>query len=203
MPPGTIDTSALATDNINNPRNMNAIYQVGIRLKIAVEEELAGGNLDMPGTTEKMKVPHVLKDGADSIGVNGALARVYISIGSDHEEWTKHFNLLVGGKKQTPYSDRLRPKKFALFPRHDRPAGQFGEVLRGGQRAASARQGPGRRALSAGQRRYGGARPASVRGKLRGLPCEPPTNSRRHRLAPYAIRRRGKSGRAATNSSTR
>jgi hypothetical protein len=104
MPPGTIDTSALATDNINNPRAMNAIYQVGTRLKIAAEESLAGGNLDMPATRKKMPVPHVLKDGADSIGIDGALARVYISIGSFHSEWLKHFNLLVGGKQESPIS---------------------------------------------------------------------------------------------------
>lgn len=103
MPPGTIDTSALATDNLNNPRNMNAIYDVGTRLKIAATEKLAGGNLAMPGTKAEMPVPHVLKDGADSIGIIGALARVYVSIGSDHREWIKHFNLLVGGKKQTPF----------------------------------------------------------------------------------------------------
>jgi hypothetical protein len=103
MPPGTIDTSALATDNMNNPRSMNAMYNVGVRLANAAEEKLAGGNLDMPGTSAVMRVPHVLKDGADSIGVLGALARVYVSIGSDHEEWLKHFNLLIGGMRQTPF----------------------------------------------------------------------------------------------------
>jgi len=102
MRPGTVDTSALATDNVNNPRNMNAIYSVATRLAIAQPEVLAGGNLDMPGTSPKMPVPHVLKDGADSIGIPGALARVYLSIGAFHEEWLKHFNLLVGGTPQTP-----------------------------------------------------------------------------------------------------
>ncbi len=102
MPPGTVDTSALAPDNINNPRNMNAIYALGARLAIAQEEVLAGGNLDMPGTQPRMPVPHVLKDGADSIGILGALGRVHFSIGAFHDEWLKHFNLLVGGKPQTP-----------------------------------------------------------------------------------------------------
>jgi cytochrome c5 len=102
MPPGTVDTSALTSDNINNPRNMNAIYSVGARLAIAQPERLAGGNLDMSGTSPTMPVPHVLKDGADSIGLLGALARVYLSIGAFHEEWLKHFNLLVGGTPQTP-----------------------------------------------------------------------------------------------------
>jgi hypothetical protein len=49
-----------------------------------------------------MPVPHVLKDGADSIAFLGALARVYLSIGAFHEEWLKHFNLLIGGTPQTP-----------------------------------------------------------------------------------------------------
>jgi len=104
MPPGTVDTSALAPDNLNSPRNMNAIYSVGARLAIAQPETLAGGNLAMPGTRPQMPVPHVLKDGADSIGFAGALARVYLSIGVFHEEWLKHFNLLVGGTAQTPIS---------------------------------------------------------------------------------------------------
>jgi cytochrome c5 len=102
MRPGTVDTSALATDNINNPRNMNALYAVAARLAVAQPETLAGGNLDMPGTRAQMPVPHVLKDGADSIGLLGALGRVYMSIGVFHEEWLKHFNLLVGGTPQTP-----------------------------------------------------------------------------------------------------
>ena len=101
MPPGTIDTSALATDNLNNPRNMNAIYQVGTRLKIAAEEKLSSANLELPRLDAK--TPHVLKDGADSVGIYGALTRVYISIGAVHQEWLKHFNLLVGGTPETPF----------------------------------------------------------------------------------------------------
>jgi hypothetical protein len=115
MPPGTIDTSALATDNINNPRTMNAIYQLGTRLEIGAEEMLAGGNLDLPGTEGRMKVPHVLHDGADSIGIIGALARVYISIGSVQEEWLKHFNLLVGGTRQTPISIAVARRNSPYF----------------------------------------------------------------------------------------
>ena len=115
MPPGTIDTSALATDNLNNPRNMNAIYDFGTRLKVAAEEKLAGGNLAMPETKATMPVPHVLKDGADSIGIVGALARVYISIGSDYGEWIKHFNLIVGGKKQTPFPVAKARRDSAYF----------------------------------------------------------------------------------------
>jgi hypothetical protein len=115
MPPGTVDTSALASDNLNNPRNMNAIYNVGARLAIAQPETLAGGNLAMPGTRATMPVPHVLKDGADSIGFAGALARVYLSIGAFHQEWLKHFNLLVGGTPQTPISIAVAKTRSPYF----------------------------------------------------------------------------------------
>ena len=48
-----------------------------------------------------MKVPHILKDGSDSVGVAGALSRVYINIGTFHQEWVNHFKPLLGGD-QTP-----------------------------------------------------------------------------------------------------
>src|SRR6185312_7731007 len=46
--------------------------------------------------------PRVLKDGADSVGVLGALNRVYLNIGLFSEEWLLHFNALIGGKKVSP-----------------------------------------------------------------------------------------------------
>ena len=47
--PGTLDTSLVSTDYINNPRTMNAIYNLGPRLDLAKrwgEETLAGGELE-------------------------------------------------------------------------------------------------------------------------------------------------------------
>jgi cytochrome c5 len=44
----------------------------------------------------------VLKDGSDSVGILGALNRVYLNIGLFSEEWILHFNPLVGGKPITP-----------------------------------------------------------------------------------------------------
>ena len=46
--PGTLDTSFISTDYINNPRTMNAVYSVAARLKAAErwgEEKLGGGGL--------------------------------------------------------------------------------------------------------------------------------------------------------------
>jgi hypothetical protein len=119
--PGSLDTSLVSTDYINNPRTMNAIYNLHGRLEIAKrwgKETLSGGSLDNKQFNHYVKngplteffqspdtvwTPHVLKDGSDSVGALGALNRVYVNIGLFSEEWTQHFNPLVGGKRTTPF----------------------------------------------------------------------------------------------------
>ena len=118
--PGALDTSLVSTDNINNPRTENAVYELGERLRAAKaggEETLAGGGLDNVQFNDVVKdgplteffrkpstvfAPHVLKDGADSVGALGALNRVYLNIGLFSEEWLRHFNPVVGGKPVSP-----------------------------------------------------------------------------------------------------
>jgi hypothetical protein len=118
--PGTMDTSLVSTDNINNPRTMNALYDLHARLGKALkigQEKIAGGELNNrqfndfvkePPLTDFFKAPdtvwtpHVLKDGADSVGVLGALNRVYLNIGVFSEEWLRHFNPVFGGKPISP-----------------------------------------------------------------------------------------------------
>ncbi len=118
--PGTLDTSLISTDNINNPRSMNALYALGPRLQQAQrvgKETLAAGGSDLnkqfndyPQTAVLSSLyskpvsysPRVLKDGADSVGALGALNRVYLNIGLFSEEWLLHFKALVGGKQTTP-----------------------------------------------------------------------------------------------------
>ena len=110
--PGTTETSIVSTDYINNPRSNNAIYNLGARLGVAHrwgEETLQGeeldnkqlsGFFDPPDTAWS---PRVLKDGADSVGVMGALNRVYVNIGLFSEDWFTHFNPVLGGKPITPF----------------------------------------------------------------------------------------------------
>jgi hypothetical protein len=118
--PGTLDTSLVSSDNINNPRSMNAVYQLLPRLLEAKRwgrETLRGGNLRNHQLNDYVKTgslttlfqapntvwtPRVLKDGSDSVGVMGALNRVYLNIGTFSEEWLLHFNALVGGKPVSP-----------------------------------------------------------------------------------------------------
>ena len=119
--PGSLDTSLVSTDNINNPRTMNAVYGLGPRLQQAKrfgKETLGGGSLNnkqfndyVPASSplasfftppNTVYSPRVLKDGADSVGALGALNRVYLNIGLFSEEWLLHFNPLIGGRTTTP-----------------------------------------------------------------------------------------------------
>jgi hypothetical protein len=118
--PGSMDTSLVSTDNINNPRTMNAIYNLNARMAQALrwgKESLADGQRNNKQLNDYVKTgpltdffkppstvftPRVLKDGSDSVGVLGALNRVYLNIGLFSEEWLLHFNPVVGGKPISP-----------------------------------------------------------------------------------------------------
>jgi hypothetical protein len=104
--PGSLDTSFVSTDNINNPRTMNAVYGLLPRLLNAKrwgQETLAGGGRNKQAVqrlperrpaqalfTAPVWTPRVLKDGSDSVGAMGALNRVYLNIGAFSEEWLRH-----------------------------------------------------------------------------------------------------------------
>src|SRR5262252_400369 len=95
QPPGTSDTSRTATDHINNPGAINAIFDLDARLAVAVPERMADG--------ETRRVPHILKDGADSIGVAGAILRVYVNEGMYSQRWLTDHDPLVGLRPQRPF----------------------------------------------------------------------------------------------------
>jgi len=103
QPRGTSDTSRIATDHINNPNAINAIFLLAERERIQVPEKMAGGTLALPGEKEEMPVAHVLKDGADSIGIPGATIRVYVNIGMFSEYWLTRHNRLIGLTPQKPF----------------------------------------------------------------------------------------------------
>lgn len=123
-PPGTMDTSLVSTDYINNPRTMNAIYLLGPRLaqaKLWGKETLTGGQLNnkqLPGAFDPPATswsPRVLKDGSDSVGIMGALNRVYINIGLYSEEWLRHFNPFFGGTPITAIEIATAEKNSAFW----------------------------------------------------------------------------------------
>jgi len=112
--PGSLDTSFVSTDNINNPRNdergLHAPRTLGACSPLGQRSFVRGENGDNKQFNEYIKegpltkyyevpgtvwTPRVLKDGADSVGALGALNRVYVNIGTFSEEWLLHFNALV------------------------------------------------------------------------------------------------------------
>jgi hypothetical protein len=103
QPAGTSDTSRIATDHINNPNAINPIFLLGDRLSVAHMEDVSGDTLLIPGETSPMAVPHILKDGADSVGVPGATLRVYINIGMYSQYWLTRHMALVGLTPQEPF----------------------------------------------------------------------------------------------------
>ena len=106
--PGTSETSRFSNDFINGPVMMHSIYRLFDRLKLAHTEKItpaqreliesmyrnAGLKLDDPsgalaGTAAEptIRTPHVLADGADSMGVLMASTRVYVNEGMMWQTW--------------------------------------------------------------------------------------------------------------------
>ena len=105
QPAGTSDTSRIATDHINNPNAINPIFLLGVRIAEGEVEDLGGETLLLPTiNSNRMAVPHVLKDGADSVGVPGATLRVYVNIGSYSQHFLQQHNALIGLTPQRPFS---------------------------------------------------------------------------------------------------
>ena len=107
QPRGTSDTSRIATDNLNNPNAINPIFELSARLAVAQEETMGGETLLIPEEKQTMNVPHILKDGADSVGVPGAAIRVYVNIGMFSQHWLQQHNALIGLAPQKPFSIKL------------------------------------------------------------------------------------------------
>jgi hypothetical protein len=103
QPRGTSDTSRIATDHLNNPNAINPIFLLAERERIAATETLGPHLLASLGQKHEMPVPHILKDGADSVGVPGAALRVYVNIGMFSEYWLTRHNRLIGLTPQQPF----------------------------------------------------------------------------------------------------
>jgi hypothetical protein len=94
--PGTSETSRISYDFINNPNTMNPIF--GLKYRPRFAETTAWGK-----TRDKKdeQVMHILKDGADSVGIEWALMRVPINIGCEGDYWVDH--LFRPGREQRPF----------------------------------------------------------------------------------------------------
>ncbi len=128
---GTVDTSAVPHDFVNNPGTINALINIEQRPKfdevVSRWDNVASCN---PGPdcqkitykdggvkfwqyrkNKKMQVMHILKGGEDSVGADLAAQRVYVNIGMCAEQcWVNHLNNLreldpaQRGFQQTPFN---------------------------------------------------------------------------------------------------
>ncbi len=130
--PGTSDTSAIPTDQVNNPGTINALIHTNRRPSFPEEEVLKWRKVTAcekgeaesscwcePGREGKCwkwskqteaATHHILKGGEDSIGALEAIQRVYFNIGSCSEQcWVNHLTDLrqldpdARGFGQTPF----------------------------------------------------------------------------------------------------
>jgi cytochrome c5 len=120
--PGTSDTSRMATDHIFNPNTINSIENLPYRAlhkeRVSQFDErgLPVLNEDIKpetcdGKTCEVDTFRVLKDGADSSGVSGAVLRVFINVGSCFSEFSSNMDPIWGahhptspGRTETPIS---------------------------------------------------------------------------------------------------
>jgi hypothetical protein len=122
--PGTLDTSLISSDHINNPNTMNALFAVPARLDRARRnppEDQSAANLLVPGLLDPRPLanprhtPRALIDGADSIDFPASLARVYLNIGAYSEQWRRLHNPIVGVRKQRPFELETINEKSAYW----------------------------------------------------------------------------------------
>jgi hypothetical protein len=90
--PGTSETSRISYDFINNPNTINSIFNLGNRPLFP--ERTPDGDV--------RAVNHVLKDGADSVGIEVALLRVWINIGCEGRYWVDTLYNPATGHRQRP-----------------------------------------------------------------------------------------------------
>ena len=130
--PGTTDTSAIPTDQVNNPGTINALINMAQRPVFENESIVKWRKTDSCGAEKnaaacwcepgrkgkcwlrgevKETVHHILKGGEDSIGALEAIQRVYFNIGSCSEQcWVNHLSDLrqldpqQRGFGQTPFN---------------------------------------------------------------------------------------------------
>ena len=93
QPPGTSDTSRIGSDGIFNPNAINSIHMLAHR-PMHAEKQRDGSS---------KHVFMILKDGADSIGIDKAAIRVFINTGMCHEYWFTLHDPFSGARPQRPF----------------------------------------------------------------------------------------------------
>ena len=143
---------------------LDEIARATARLAEAGPARMEGGAHDWPGAPIR-KVPHILKDGADSVGPAGAMMRVYVNEGLYSQLSLSAHDLLLGLRPQKPFPVGVAFRNSvywrATYARTANIASFFARL--GPMRLADAPGGP--RRVSRSSRKDVGPR---IRGSLQG-----------------------------------
>ena len=126
----------------------------------------------------------MLKDGADSVGILGALNRVYLNIGLFSEEWLQHFKPLIGGKPITPIEIAVARKNSAMWNANETQTQDVALFFAVSAEPDYLADAPGGEAYLTEDAKILDARQGGLRRPLRALPLEQdPRGPRRRRRA--------------------
>ena len=188
--PGSLDTSLVSTDNINNPRTMNAIYNVMARLDNAKRlgrETLGQDNLANKQFNDFVKsgpltefyqppntvwTPHVLKDGSDSVGRARRIEPGLSEYRPVQRGMAAPFQPGIGRQTGHPDPDHDGAGQFILLAGDRNADARHGAVPAEGVLSAQAEKRPRRQRLPERPGGTGAAGQAGLCRQLRRLPFE-------------------------------
>ena len=189
--PGTLDTSLVSTDNINNPRTMNAVYYLGPRMAQAKKwgkETIAGGGLNnkqfndyVPPTDPLSQFFVTARHDVDAARAEGR-RRFGGRAGCAESRLHQHRRVQRGVAAALPRAarrgadladtDRDRRKELRLLAGDRDADAEHGALSARRHRSALPEGCAGRQRLSHRHRRHGRARQGRVCRALRAMPLE-------------------------------
>jgi len=104
QPPGTSDTTRIASDNLNNPSAIAPILALNARIAAGKKENMHPDFMLLPDQRVEMHIPRLQSDASDNIGLPGATLRAYVNLGMHSQHWLQQINPLVGLTPTRPFS---------------------------------------------------------------------------------------------------
>ncbi len=115
QPPGTSDTTRIASDNLNNSSAISPILSLTARIAAGKLEWMHPDFLLLHNQRAQMHIPRLQIDASDNVGFPGALLRPYVNMGLYSQHWLEQINPLVGLTPTRPFSIKAGRKNSAYW----------------------------------------------------------------------------------------
>jgi cytochrome c5 len=129
QPPGTSDTTRIASDNLNNPSAISPILSLAVRMNPGKQEFMHPDFLLLPNQRVEMRLPRLQIDASDNVGFPGAILRAYVNQGLYGQHWLQQINPLVGLVPTRPFSIKAGRKFSPHFTYTEEHAGNIVRFL--------------------------------------------------------------------------